>query len=130
MNAIAFRLPEYEAKAVYFSDSDCIEFTKTDSLCVHERVDSFLTLIRDREDQAVGFQLKGFGYFVNSELKIILGLNETQALQIVEAIVSYLTKNGDEILEDVKRAEAYKVARELAANNYVHLQMSDLSLAS
>ena len=51
----------YKPAAIYHADSDCVEYVKCDSFCLYERVDGYLTLIKDATGHnLVGFKLKGF----------------------------------------------------------------------
>ena len=59
----------YSPIAVYFVDSDCVEYVKEDALCVYDRIDNFLTLITDENQRnVIGFKLKGFSKAVKAML--------------------------------------------------------------
>lgn len=86
----------YVPVAVYFSDSDCVEYVKEDALCVYDRVDDFLTLITDDSGRnVIGFKLKGF----SKAVKAVLGENgtEDQFLEIIQVIESVCKNLGDEL---------------------------------
>jgi len=57
------RSPPYEPVALYYVDSDCVEYVKEDTFCIYERIDGFLTLIFDETKiNLIGFKLKGFKF--------------------------------------------------------------------
>jgi hypothetical protein len=69
----------YIPTAVYFTDSDCVEYVKEDVFCVYERVDKFLTLIFDETKlNLIGFKLKGFRCLFEKHLKPLFELHDKQ----------------------------------------------------
>ncbi len=117
--------------AVYFADSDCVEYVKEDSFCVYDRVDEFLTLIWDATQQdLVGFKLKGFKLLFNTRLKPIYKLNDEQFVAVVSVIETVCTKLGDALFQDERVARAYKMAKNLAANENVRIEQVALKAAA
>lgn len=117
--------------AVYFSDSDCVEYVKEDSFCVYDRVDRFLTLIFDSTKiNLVGFKLKGFKYIFNTHMKPIFKLNDEQFLELASVIEALCTEIGESLFHDEKVASAYRAARKLAANDNVRLRNDALPKAA
>jgi hypothetical protein len=118
----------YRPVAVYFMDSDCVEYVKEDTFVVYERVDEFLTLIFDETKIGlVGFKLKGFKHLFETHLKPLFELNDKQFLVLVSAIEAVCNQLGDELFVNDHRARAYKAALKLAANDNVKLDGSFLS---
>jgi hypothetical protein len=112
----------YERRAVYFTDSDCVEYVREDGFVVYERVDEFLTLIfDDTKYNLVGFKLKGFKYVFDAHLKPLLQLNDSQFVELVSAIEAICSEHGDKLFANQGRARAYKAARRLAARDSVKL---------
>jgi hypothetical protein len=123
----------YVRQAVYFMDSDCVEYVQEDALHVFDRVDNFLTLIYDETCLTlVGFKLKGFQYVFNTHLKPLFKLHDEQFIDLVSAIEAYFTDIGNEVfaLGDQKRANAYKAALKLAANDSVRLSGALFKMAA
>ncbi len=114
----------YKPVAVYFLDSDCVEYVKEDAFCVYDRVDSFLTLIFDETKfNLIGFKLKGFKYVFEQHVKPLFKLNDSQFIDLVSVIEAVFTRIGDEVFAagDDERQRAYKAAIKLAANDNVKL---------
>jgi hypothetical protein len=112
----------YIPTAVYFEDSDCVEYVREDNFVIYHRIDDFLTLIYDETKIIpVGFKLKGFKHVFDTHLKSLFKLNDNQFLSLVAAIEAICTELGDELFADDERTRAYKAARKLAANDNVWL---------
>lgn len=114
----------YTPTAVYFLDSDCVEYVKEDAFCIYERVDDFLTLIFDETKyNVVGFKLKGFKCVFEKYLKPLFELHDEQFIDLVSAIETYFSKVGDQLFSagDEDRVRAYKAALKLAHNDNVRL---------
>src|SRR5712664_114523 len=94
----------YSPAAVYFSDSDCVEYVKEDNFVVYHRVDNFLTIIFDETKIIpVGFKLKGFKHVFNMHLKSLFELNDKQFLLLATAIEAVCTELGDALFADDER---------------------------
>jgi hypothetical protein len=122
----------YVRTAVYFMDSDCVEYVKEDAFCTYERVDGFLTLILDETRyNLVGFKLKGFKHIFEQHLKPLFELHDMQFIDLVSAIEMVFTTVGNTIFEgrDERRAAAYKAALKLATNDNVRLSGAFLKAA-
>jgi hypothetical protein len=126
---IASQPTGYTPAAIYYSDSDCVEYVRADQFLIYERVDGFLTLVRDATGETlVGFKLKGFRNMVE-QLKPAIELSDGQFLSLVSAIEVAFSKFGEALFKDKKRAAAYKEAYLLAANDNVFLRDHDLLAA-
>ena len=120
----------YERAAIFYHDSDCVEYVKLDGYCVYERVDAFLTLIKDATGHnLVGFKLKGFGNMFE-KLKSHLKLSDNHFLALVSVIEKACTIAGEDLFKDEKRKAAYQAAYQLAANDNVFLNESELAMAA
>ena len=121
----------HEPAAVYFLDSDCVEYAKEDAFCVYDRVDSFLTLVFDSAgERLIGFKLKGFKNLFEKYIRPRLQ-RDIQFVELVSAIETVFTQAGDQLFsERSERVEqAYKAAMELAANDNVRLRGTFLASA-
>lgn len=120
----------YEPAAIYYGDSDCLEYVKLDQFCLYERVDEFLTLIKDADgEKLVGFKLKGFRNRFN-RLQAAFDLNDGQFAYVISAIESIYSELGEMLFTDRQRAAAYKAAYQLAANDNVKLERHELKIAA
>lgn len=110
----------YVAAAVYAFDSDCVEYIKSDVFCIHERVDSRLTLVKDATGHnLIGFKIKGFRN-IFERMRVAVELSDGMFLPLVEALLQIYTEIGDELF-DGRRKAAYRAAYVLAANDNVRL---------
>ena len=113
---------EFQCRAVYFSDSDCVEYVKEDTFTIYDRVDDFLTLIFDETNlNVIGFKLKGFKHFFDNHLKPIFKLNDEQFVGMVSALEARCTDIGNRILDNDRKKRAYKAAMKIASNDNVRL---------
>jgi hypothetical protein len=117
---------KYSPTAVYFYDSDCVEYVTEDTLCVYDRIDDFLTLITDENQRNVlGFKLKGF----SKSAKLVIGENgnEEQFLQLLTVIEAVCKEIGAALFEDDDRNRAYATVKKIAANDNLVLDRSTFS---
>jgi hypothetical protein len=122
----------YKPVALYFLESDCVEYVKQDTFCIHRRVDSFLTLIFDEtKNNLIGFKLKGFKH-VFDKVKPLFELNDMQFVDLVPVIQFVFTQLGNQMFSvgDEERRLAYKAAINLAANDNVRLYGIDFKAAA
>jgi dTDP-glucose pyrophosphorylase len=116
---------EYRPIAIYYHDSDCVEYAQHDVLCVYDRIDQFLTLITDEtQKNVIGFKLKGF----SKAVKEMLGTNadQSQFLQLINVIESVCTQLGDDLFGDDDRQQAYDAAKKIASHNNLILDKATL----
>jgi len=108
--------------AVYFADADCVEYVAEDTVCVYDRIDHFLTLIRDETQMfPIGFKLKGFRNWFE-RIKDDLGYDEGHFVELVKVLETVCSSIGDESFgDDVQRRQAYKAAAKLARDKDVKL---------
>ena len=114
----------YTPSAVYFLESDCVEYVREDAFCVYERVDDFLTLVFDETKfNLVGFKLKGFKFVFDKHLKPLFEMHDSQFIDLVSVIEAGVTKIGDQMFSEIneERRRAYKAAWKLAGNDNVKL---------
>jgi hypothetical protein len=111
-------LGRYTPTAVYFLDSDCVEYVIEDAFCLYERIDDFLTLILDETKyNVVGFKLKGFKHVFETYLKPNLSeLDDDEFVDLVPAIETAFKEIGNQLfsVEEEERLRAYKAARKIA----------------
>ena len=111
-------------QAVYFADSDCVEYVREDSLCVYNRVDDFLTLIFDStQTSLVGFKLNGFKYKFDTYMRPLFELNDRQFIDLVSLIEIVFIEVGNYIFAagDEQKKNAYKAAIKLARQDNIKL---------
>ncbi|TGQ45468.1 MULTISPECIES: hypothetical protein [unclassified Mesorhizobium] len=121
---------EHRPKAVYFHDSDCVEYVQEDGFVIYDRVDEFLTLIHDRTQKfVVGFKLKGFKFILTKSLAPSYRLSDKQFVSLVSAIEAIAEIVGDKLFEDEERARCYQAALKIAANDNVYLHDAGLLAA-
>ena len=121
----------HQPAAVYFLDSDCVEYAREDVFCVYDRVDSFLTLVFDSAgEKLIGFKLKGFKNIFEKYIRPRLR-RDIQFVELVSAIQTVFTEAGDHLFRERsgRVEQAYKAAMELAANDNVRLAGAFLSAA-
>jgi len=126
------RCAPYKPVALYFLESDCVEYVKQDTFYIHRRVDSFLTLIFDEtKNNLIGFKLKGFKH-VFDKVKPLFELNDMQFVDLVPVIQFVFTQFGNQVFSvgDEERRLAYKAAINLAANDNVRLYGIDIKAAA
>jgi hypothetical protein len=116
--------------AVYAHDSDCVEYVKTDSFCLYERIDRHLTLIKDATGHnLIGFKLKGFRNMFE-RLKVAFELSDSLFVPLVAALEVIYTELGDKLFLDPARKAAYVAAFQLASNDNVKLEAGDWAHAA
>ena len=114
--------------ATYFHDSDCVEYVKSDSFSIYDRVDEFLTLIYDGTGkQLIGFKLKGFKNLFTKQLEPIYRLNGNQFLRVVSAIEAICVVLGEQLIDGDDRKLSYEAAANMAANDNVTLRGINIS---
>lgn len=114
----------YKPSAVYFEDSDCLEYVRFDIPNVYRRIDGFLTLIVSmNEREPIGFTLKGFrNFYIRKYAQKAQAPDFRNVVKLIEAVVCEL---GDEIFSETKRV-AYRQAIEIAKDDQV--QLTDLPI--
>ena len=101
--------------ATYFSDSDCVEYVREDTIAIHRRVDEFLTLIFDETRiTPIGFKLKGFRCIYNECLAALKTVKGVEFIELVPALEYVCTKIGNKAFADGTRRNAYGAAMKLA----------------
>ena len=112
-------LPAYSAAAIYFVESDSVEYIRADVPCIYRRVDEMLTLILQIDTRdPIGFSLKGFRnfylhHFKNSEDKSFISL-----VTVLEQAVRTV---GDSVFQQSGRAQAYQQAIDIASQDQARL---------
>jgi hypothetical protein len=109
----------YTSVAVYYEDSDSLEYVRRDEPSVYRRIDDLLTLVLSmRTREPLGFQLKGFRHFYLQYIKDKLKENEAfpQLIIILEEAVKRL---GNEVFSEREKLSAYIKARDIAKEDDV-----------
>jgi hypothetical protein len=112
----------YKPVAIYFQESDCLEYVRSDIPTIYRRVDEFLTLIVSMEDrEPIGFSLKGFRNFYNRKIATKDPSRRTEFFTLVCLIEEIFGDLGDGIFSEDKRV-AYRKAIEIATDDEVELK--------
>ncbi|SFB42300.1 hypothetical protein SAMN03159496_03554 [Rhizobium sp. NFR07] len=114
-----YTVGSYKPSAIYFQDSDCLEYVRCDVPNIYRRVDEFLTLVVSMEDrEPIGFTLKGFRNFYSRKYATKSKVPEFRNLVcLIEEIVEEI---GNDIFQEDKR-KAYRKAIEIAKDDEVQL---------
>ena len=119
-------MSSYAPVAVYFESSDCLEYVRADDLFYYDRIDSFLTLVRDIDTKkAVGFKLKGFRHYFQ-HLNAEEALTEDQFVSVMQAFSVIYTENGESILDNENARKAYDEAVQIATNDNVRFSVDSV----
>ncbi|OBQ61203.1 MULTISPECIES: hypothetical protein [Mesorhizobium] len=112
----------YRPCAIYYEQSDSLEYVRVDSPSVYRRVDDFLTLILAMEDRSpIGFKLKGFRHFYLRHLKRNYHSERQEFLALVKIVEEALCVFGDKVFDDEKRV-AYQRAIDIAQSDNVEVR--------
>jgi len=116
---------KFVKSAAYFETMDCIEYVKYDAVLVSDRIDKFLTVIRDEREQIVGFKIKGIRNYFLRELKPALSLSDDDFFYVKDLFVALVSKLGDDLFANSpSKKAAYQDAARIAANDNVRLAIS------
>ena len=126
------RLPDgdtYKPVAVYYEDSDSLEYIRRDEPAIYRRIDDLLTLILSmRTRETVGFQLKGFTHFYLHTVSEKFQLHGDDAfLELIVIMEEAVRSLGDKIFEERERGCAYLKAREMAKEDGVQLSRGEFA---
>ena len=122
INSDAWLTAEFIPSAAYYSDNDCVEYVNEDTACVYERIDEFLTLIRDETGyNLIGFKMKGFRYIYETHLKSRVVLDHSSFVRMAQVIEAVCQQIGDDLWVDDRRGNAYKAAKKIAEKDRVEL---------
>jgi hypothetical protein len=111
----------YTSVAVYYEDSDSLEYVRRDEPSIYRRVDELLTLVLSmRTREPIGFQLKGFRHFYLQYIKDKINRDESfsQLIIILEEAVKRL---GNKVFLEQDRLSAYVKAQDIAKEDDVQL---------
>jgi hypothetical protein len=121
-------IKKYEPKAVYYPDSDYIEYMRFDTTTFYRRVDRFLTLALDMKSRnLIGFQLKGFRNFFIKEINKKKEFNDDDFIAIVKIIEVLITRFGNQLVEADDARLAYQDVLEIARADDVRFEASLLA---
>jgi hypothetical protein len=112
----------YKPSAIYFQESDCLEYVRFDVPNIYRRIDEFLTLVVSMDErEPIGFSLKGFrNFYVRKYPQKAPAPEFRNLVCLIEEIVGEI---GDDIFSEDKR-RAYRKAIEIATDDEV--QLTDL----
>jgi hypothetical protein len=113
---------EYEPTAIYYEDSDSLEYLRVSAPAVYRRIDSTLTLVLSLDDRSlVGFKLKGFKNFYMRHIKEKLGSNCPDFIELVDLLQEVTSSVGEHVFEE-RQKSAYSSALEMAAADKIHVR--------
>lgn len=102
--------------ASYNEELDCVEYLEANTLFIANRIDDILTLLKDETGKVIGFKLKGFKNYFNTNLKDRFELEETQFLPLIKLIEAILTLDAKRINQDSFKRSAYQAVLQLSNN--------------
>lgn len=124
---------EFQKLAVYFPSMDYVDYVREDGIKICERVDQFLTVIWNENDEMVGFKLKGIKNFFLKKLKPALSLQDDDFLWVRDLFVALATEKGSEMFPNDDRQErrrtAYRRAVRIASEDNVKFVAPELMAA-
>lgn len=113
----------YAPTAIYYEESDSVEYLREDVACVYRRVDERLTLALDMHSRLpVGFRLKGFKNFYLRHLRFKFKGDDGDFLSLVSVLEEALSLLGEKIFDNDKIKIAYENAFRIAEEDRVKLR--------
>jgi hypothetical protein len=113
----------YAPIAIYYDESDSVEYLREDVACVYRRIDNRLTLALEIDSRAlIGFRLKGFKNFYIRHIKEKYKLDDQQFLSIIPVLEEIINLVGVKLFEDKGIKEAYENAFKIAEEDHVLLK--------
>lgn len=115
-------LKEYEPTAIYYEDSDSLEYLRVSAPAIYRRIDPILTMVLSLEDRSlVGFKLKGFKNFYLRHVHDKFGQNGPDFIDLVDLLQEVTSSLGDHVFEE-RTKSAYSSALEMAAADKIHVR--------
>jgi hypothetical protein len=112
----------YAPTAIYYEESDSVEYLREDIMCVYCRIDEHLTLALHIENRnPIGFRLKGFKNFYIRHLRSKTKSDGEEFLLLVTALEEALSMIGERIFQDDQIRRSYEKAVEIAETDKVKL---------
>jgi hypothetical protein len=106
----------YAPIALYFHESDSVEYVRKDVPCIYRRIDEILTLVLEMKSrEIIGFRLKGFKNFYITELKKNQDFLQSDFLLAVSVLEKAMDMTCSEIFDEAE-SEARKMAYQNAWN--------------
>lgn len=123
IHELAQNMPaSYEPCALYFEDSDVLEYVRADVPSFDRRVDESLTIVLSLQDRKpIGFCLKGFKNFYLRHLRSKHDVNDRHFLMMIDVLQDLMTVNGHAIFDAVETSSAYRQALEIAQADNVRV---------
>lgn len=122
------KLGNFAPCASYYEDMDYVEYVSSPSLTVAERIDPFLTILWDKnQDKVIGFKVKGFRNLFETKLKALYDLKNEEFVELTSALEILYTDLGIQMIAELNKEQqeqtkkAYRLAMSLAANDNVML---------
>jgi hypothetical protein len=113
---------DYEPTAIYYEDSDSLEYLRVSAPAVYRRIDPMLTLVLSLNDRSiVGFKLKGFKNFYIRHVQNKFGTRSPAFIELVDLLQEVTSTLGNEVFEE-RQKNAYASALEMAAEDKVHVR--------
>lgn len=112
----------YRPCAIYYEQSDSLEYVRRDIPAVYRRIDDFLTLILAMDGRApIGFKLKGFRNFYLRHLEQNYHSERQEFLALVQIVEEALCAFGNKVFDDETRV-AYQRAIDIAQTDNVEVR--------
>lgn len=119
----------YVPAAVYYEESDSLEYIRRDGPCVYRRIDNLLTLVLELDSrEPMGFQIKGFKHYYFRTIRTTEGRSSFNHL--IEILQFALTKVGDGVFKREDRIRDYERALNIADEDKVRIPEIPIRAAS
>lgn len=113
---------DYTPTAIYYDESDSLEYVREAVPTIYRRIDGTLTLIFRMEDRGlIGFKLKGFKNFYLRKIRSSLGNSCPAFIELVDVVRNAVELLGEQILAEEPRKQAYNSALQIAAQDNIHV---------
>lgn len=124
---------EFVSKATYNHSLDFVEYVADDCFTLSERIDEFLTILKDGDTgEIIGFKLKGFAYIYHEYLKPLFGPDATPFIDLVPVITFLFGKVGNTVFGDYteRRKSAYASVAKIVQDREIKIASSELPIAA
>ena len=113
---------QYVPAAIYYEESDRVEYVRADAPAVYRRIDELLTLIYSLDrSRLVGFQIKGFRHFYLQHLRKNYSSKSPDFLEFVKILEAAISYFGEQVFSESEREQAYRDALSIAREDGVKL---------
>jgi hypothetical protein len=110
----------YCPAAIFYEESDSLEYVRRDVPCVYRRIDMFLTLILSMSDRTIlGFRLKGFKHLYLHRFQAKIRDKKIEFPLLVSVLEEVMSELGSKVFDEQERLSAYAEAKNIAEQDRV-----------